>query len=512
MRAFLSYLLAFLSILGSTTLVMAQSECAFVMAQGNAVAVMAQSECALVMAQGDAVAVMAQSDEDVYSIPLREDWSEEHHGVLPWVCEQSIPDIYDTESRWYAEMASVTGIKAQDEDGYSCVLTCNEANREYRLISPRVDISGAEDASLVFYYYYTPNAAGFRVEVAANDLPFAEIYSADLAQDQRNRWIRVELPLTDFGESNYVRIAFIGSALRVSNSCIALDNISISNLKDHDISLMAMTVPSMVYANTKLRMEVTLRNNGREPIYAEDYRVGLYKNDLLISETRGVSIPVDGEKVINLSDIPLVVDDMGCYYMAELAYEIDLNFDDNYCEPQEVDVVVTELPGVRNLRQVYGYADRPSIALEWDEPQRHSDGQELREYRVYRDGFYIGKVDQEQRRWVDDDIMPQHTYTYRVSAVWKQGESAASEPIAVSVESRVESVAEDGDILKIGQDGITIGYCDRAIEIYDLAGRRVATRTPDNQQSTYIPLAGGIYIVRYGMVCRKIAIGGIISQ
>lgn len=476
MRAFLSYLLAFLSVLGSTTL------------------------------------VMAQSDVEVYSLPLREDWSEEHQGVLPWECEQSIPDIYDTESRWHAEMSTVTGIKSQDEDGYSCVLTCNEANREYRLISPRVEISGAEDASLVFYYYYTPNAAGFRVEVAANDLPFAEIFNADLTQDQRHRWIRVELPLTDFGESNYVRIAFIGSALRVANSCIALDNISISDLKDHDLSLMSMRVPSMVYANTKLRMEVTLRNNGREPIYADDYRVGLYKNYYLISETRGVDIPVDGERVINLSDIPLVVDDMGCRYMSALAYEIDQNFDDNYCEPQEVDVVVTELPGVRNLRQAYGYADRPSIAMEWDEPQRRSEGQELREYRVYRDGFYIGKVDQEQHRWVDDDISPLLTYSYRVSAVWKQGESAASEPIVVSVDSRVEGVMEDGDILKVGREGITIVSADRTVEIYDLAGRRVATRVPGYQQETFIPLAGGIYIVRYGMVCRKVMVGGTISQ
>ncbi len=503
MKPFLSYLFAFLSVFGSTVSVMAHGDANFVSAQGNQ---------DLVSTQGEAVVVKAHGDVEVFGLPLREDWTEEHQGVLPWECELIAPFADDSETRWHAEVSSLTGIKSQDDDGFSCVLTCSDAHRGSRLLSPCVDISAAYDPSLVFYYYYTPNAGSFGVEIAADDLPFTEIFSSPLSQDQRHRWIRVELPLADYRDSDYVRISFVGTALRTTNSCIALDNISISDLRDYDLSLMSMRVPSMVYANTKLRMEVSLRNNGREPIYADDYRVGLYKNYYLISETRGVDIPVDGEKVINLSDIPLVVDDMGCRYMSALAYEIDQNFEDNYCDPVDVEVVVSELPSVRNLRQAYGYADRPSIALEWDEPQRLSEEQELREYRIYRDGFYIGKVDQEQHRWVDDDISPLLTYSYRVSAVWKQGESSASLPLVVSVDSRVESVMEDGDILKVGREGITIGSTDMTVEIYDLAGRRVATRVPGYQQETFIPLAGGIYIVRYGMVCRKVMVGGTISQ
>ncbi|MGN0237087.1 MAG: hypothetical protein ACI4AK_03255 [Lepagella sp.] len=476
MKLFRSYLLAFLSILGST------------------------------------LSVVAQSDPEIYSLPVREDWSEEHQGVLPWECELIAPFADDNETRWHAEVSNLTGIKSQDNDGYSCVLTCSDAERGSRLISPMIDISEAIDPSLVFYYYYTPNVGSFGVEVSADDLPFTSIFTSALPQDQRHRWIRVELSLADYRESDHIRVAFVGTALRASNSCIAIDNISISDLRDYDISIMSVKAPALAYANAKVRFELLLRNNGREMANAGDYRIHLYKNDYMVSETRGVDLRVDEEFTVTLADIPLVVDDAGCEYMAALTYDLDQNYDDNYSDPIEMEVTVSDLPGVENLRQAYGYSDRPSIALEWDEPRSRNEGQELREYRIYRDGFYIGKVDRERRRWVDDDISPLLTYSYRVSAVWKQGESPASQPIVVSVESRVESVAEDVDILKVGHEGITIGTSDRAVEVYDLAGRRVATMSPGYQQETFIPLAGGIYIVRYGTECRKVIIGGVISQ
>lgn len=126
--------------------------------------------------------------------------------------------------------------------------------------------------------------------------------------------------------------------------------------------------------------------------------------------------------------------------------------------------------------------------------QRH-DGQadqlDVIGYNLYRDGRLLNSEPLTEASYTDTDVDKEHNYTYRVSTVYAQGESAWSEPITVSMGTVSVSGIEAKDaFFRIMPGGLDI-LSDMPVSVHTADGRLAARST----RTGFMPLQPGLYIV-----------------
>ena len=126
--------------------------------------------------------------------------------------------------------------------------------------------------------------------------------------------------------------------------------------------------------------------------------------------------------------------------------------------------------------------------------QRH-DGQpdqlDVIGYNVYRDGLRLNSEPLTEANYIDTTLEKGHNYTYRVSTIYAQGESAWSEPVTVSLETvSVSSSKTPDEFFRIVPGGLEI-ISDLPVNVHTVDGRLTARST----RTGFMPLQQGLYIV-----------------
>lgn len=126
--------------------------------------------------------------------------------------------------------------------------------------------------------------------------------------------------------------------------------------------------------------------------------------------------------------------------------------------------------------------------------QRH-DGQpdqlDVIGYNVYRDGLRLNSEPLTEANYIDTTLEKGHNYTYRVSTIYAQGESAWSEPVTVSLETvSVSSTKAPDAFFRIVPGGLEI-ISDLPVNMHTVDGRLTARST----RTGFMPLQQGLYIV-----------------
>ncbi len=128
-------------------------------------------------------------------------------------------------------------------------------------------------------------------------------------------------------------------------------------------------------------------------------------------------------------------------------------------------------------------------------------------YHVYRDGKRITADPVDATTYVDSDVEAGKDYTYHVTAVWDNGESALSNAATVTASSSIAGVAASDEAVSVSVEGRVIrikGAEGLPVAVYTTAGQAIAitTGTPLTEIGV---AAGGVYIVRAGQtVCKLI--------
>ncbi len=105
-----------------------------------------------------------------------------------------------------------------------------------------------------------------------------------------------------------------------------------------------------------------------------------------------------------------------------------------------------------------------------------------------------------QQRGVKDPVRQ-----YYVTAVYPDGESRPSPMVSDGTPSGVEPVAMAGGFVRTYASGVVVGgFVGEMADVYDLAGRMVASVVCSSE--TRIALPAGIYVVKVGEVCGKVAV------
>lgn len=298
------------------------------------------------------------------SIPLRESWPDMTQKSGIWRGDNLFEETSLFESMWDISDGSQSGITPQDNDGGMTALRTNVDGRGYRIYSPRVDISNAQNPTLVFYYYYSDNAAEFRTEILVDDKPLVTLSDIDLTPANTGKWIRKEIPLSAYKNSKYIQVAFAGVAVKAAQDFICIDNISISDLINKDLAVNSFEAPVKTGANEQTPFILSIRNNGSDNVAASDYTIALYKNGEIVAEQPGVDIDSDMAKTFEFVDIPTVADPASTEYYAEIIYEADGNPENNTSSRATIRVVAPVYPRVKDLKA----ENTDGVTLTWSDP------------------------------------------------------------------------------------------------------------------------------------------------
>ncbi len=168
------------------------------------------------------------------------------------------------------------------------MLTLNTVieNGSHRILTPRFTLEGTANPTMVFYYLYTEDANELSLEVLEEDQPVRTLVKLDLAPENRNKWIRTEIPLKDFLGCKYVQFAFNGCGNNASEF-ICIDNFSMLDYSEYDLSLTDFTAPTKININETGTFNVKIRNNGGKDVKEGDYTV---KCHFTVVQKHGVDI------------------------------------------------------------------------------------------------------------------------------------------------------------------------------------------------------------------------------
>ncbi len=294
-----------------------------------------------------------------YTLPLHDSWSAGARSGGSWSGQNIDDNAGLSESYWGSDSGN-----SQDHDGGLMAMTTTVDNGGKRVLSPRVTLEGTETPALVFYYLYTAKTKMFNLEILVDDQPASVLKPLDLDPANAGKWIRAEVPLTDYLSSKYVQFGFSARGL-AGESIACIDNVTISDLKSNNLTAISFNAPVKVDVNAEARFSLCVRNNGTEAANAGDYTVKFYKNDEVFAEVPGRALPIDSETFFYASDHPTVADPAEITYYAEVDYAADMNPADNASTRSNVRVVIADYPVPVGLKAT---AADDAITLTWSDP------------------------------------------------------------------------------------------------------------------------------------------------
>lgn len=296
------------------------------------------------------------------SLPYRESFANfKYNGI--WSGEALIDNGALFESYWDVTGGLNLEPKPYNDDCMDALTTTVDGGG-YRLRSPRMAINGETNPTLVFYYFYNDLTKDFAVEIGVDDKPMQVLRNIDITPAGAGKWTRIEIPLSEYRNAKYFQFGFSGHALQACYEFIAIDNISVLDLKENDLTVMGVKSPDKADVGNEVVIEATIRNSGSKAVSGEAYKVRLLKNGKPVMENVGEDIAPDAEIVYWFFDPVSVADPETTVYNVEVEFAADENTADNIGNGAETRIVQNLLPAVTDLT---GNAFA-GVTLTWSEP------------------------------------------------------------------------------------------------------------------------------------------------
>lgn len=194
-----------------------------------------------------------------YSLPYNESFAEAKPQTNPW----SVAQVAGAQGSWeIKEKGEDPYVSAQDGDGGLAAFDGYHGwtnGCELRLISPTIGIRDYTNTVLSFYLYHYNGIAGWwstepepvgetlQVEISKDGGPFVAIPDADYTlYAPTSGWVKYEIPLDAYRNSNGVRVAFRGRG--AGNFNIHIDNIMVDG--EYDPSAVGEVEAAGAYVTT----------------------------------------------------------------------------------------------------------------------------------------------------------------------------------------------------------------------------------------------------------------------
>lgn len=297
-----------------------------------------------------------------YELPVYDSFANGKFEHL-WSSERVV-DNDNWDGLWDAFGSPATRIDAPDGDAYSYAYLAYTADIPWRGTSPRVSLEGCSKPTLAFWYYITPDAKSFDLEVIDEDKLPETIKTFDLSASNLDKWVRFELPLDKYKNSKYIQIAFTASSKVENAYAVVIDNFSIVDAKDYDLTVRGFSGPVKANVGERARFTLNVRNNGSKEVTTSDFNVVLLRNGKEVATSKGCILQTGETAPIEIVDIPEVTDPVKNVYSARIDFDKDLDVTNNNSGEVSVDIVKPTYPAPENLSASGGNG----VTLTWKAP------------------------------------------------------------------------------------------------------------------------------------------------
>ncbi len=296
-------------------------------------------------------------------LPMVESFPGVSQASGPWLSEILAGETMDA---WW-DLTSGENLESgtYDNDGGVLFFSVHKQGVSSRIRTPKVDIRGSKNPTLVFYVYMTGEANKFDVAVSKEYSEYENILSFDLNSKPKG-WYRYELPLTDYLDSRFIQVGFAAHAIASIDHVVSIDNISIRDQISNDLSVTIASAPRDIAVGSEGEFSLLVKNNGTEDVAGSDYQVEFYKNGNWVKTVDGKNVAGDfGTATIQVTDTPTINDPEATVYFAKVKYAADANADNDESREVSVRIELPVYPAVTDLR---AYNAMTSVELRWSEP------------------------------------------------------------------------------------------------------------------------------------------------
>lgn len=231
---------------------------------------------------------------------------------------------------------------------------------EIMLYSGKIDLAGAVNPALVFYYWVFYPDCGNVIEVKVNSGKGFETVTYLATGGDATGWSEVIVPLEAYAGKT-VQIGF--STKTVDYSHVVIDNISVKDIKRHNLTAAGIRVPSKMHGGRQEAITVRVENSGLQE--AAGYTVDLYCNDEKVQSAEGPALDTGERTDVEFIVTPSVAEARTLRYHAVVNYEEDEDPDDNISESRTATLVLPLYPAVTDLNATRASGD---IVLDWSVP------------------------------------------------------------------------------------------------------------------------------------------------
>ena len=286
------------------------------------------------------------------------------------------PEQFWTQQSTGGEMGLTNGISADYDQG-SAIYKPEKAGDRGMFTSGKISLKRAEHPVLEFYYYAVP---GQGTSLAVGVVPDGDtdnlklVHTINYSSLSGNPgWRKVVVDLSEFTNTSYILLTFIGTALNSNVGDIAFDAITVRNRHNIDLSL-SLDMSEYIVVGNELTADVKLENVGA--LLTRDHVVQFFKNGELVEEQRGNSI-YSGAKQVFTFNVPVsAADPDDNVFEARVVVEGDGDESNNSMK-KNVKIEKLKFPTVAQLTTQESDA---SVVLSWQAPDlsagevRYTDG------------------------------------------------------------------------------------------------------------------------------------------
>lgn len=282
-----------------------------------------------------------------------------------WVTE------YDKRARFWPIAA---GNYAQDGDNGVLGFNGMEGGEWSRYFSGPITLKGSTNPTLTFYLYYIdPIDEALNVEISRAGADFQTVLTIPFTDESRaGKYTKISVPLKDYLSDEFIQIAF-SSYMTTSMSLLYIDNLSIRDVRAHDLSVQRLTPPRDLKVGEQRSFTVTVANAGTDDVTAGAYTVGIFSGDRQLASANGRALAPEATRnyVLNVTadiNLPAEAD-----VYAALSYDADEDADNNRSETLRLTVHPNYYPVPQALTAT---PDGQHVALSWNAPAapRTEDG------------------------------------------------------------------------------------------------------------------------------------------
>lgn len=308
-----------------------------------------------------------------YGEPYKDGYHESFDGgtqTKPWITTL----IKGNKTHWgIMSTGDFPATAPQDNDGGLATFHKAPTGDIERLISPKINVSGMKNPklSIWFYHYLNPDfETGYsnpddqmQFEVYVNG-EYKELLEYPIRLIDGNGWKEYEILIKDAVGNDDFQIVLKGLGGYGYN--MHIDNISVIDAKDYDLTVMTLTGPEKMSVGTSRNFRSVIKNIGSKD--ANNYKVSLLRDGTIIDEYVANKTLAFAKKDTASFTVETSIMDAGKTYTYSTKIEFEADQDkSNNISPLSLmtEIPAPTYPTVTTLAAKY---QDGKIVLNWEEP------------------------------------------------------------------------------------------------------------------------------------------------